>query len=263
MALRLRRRTGRYGRRRYNRRRSSYSKRRYSLTSGGRYSKRARRIGNSKFYRNSSRIYPSKNSLLTAGRGYIPGALVERKFIDITPTSFSLLDFNGGPVNGTMWLLNGCSQGTSVHQRAGVKTTYRELQFNIHMEAPGVTYLPPCFRYLIILDRSPPAAIDATAFANDIFHTPTDYYSPIKPSMQRRITVLYDSRTVPLHPYGVGGSSGIVTVPLKFSTMYKTGGATIADVESNALYLFAFVSTTLTGAAPGILFSSRAIYTDA
>lgn len=182
-----------------------------------------------------------------ATRGYRFPNKGEKKTIDVTHTN------NAVSTTPYIQLMNGCIQGTDYTQRIGRKIYMNSfyLRGSIrNYDASGpIANTTPCVlaRVMVVCDMQPNGTVFA---ATDLLNTATSY-SQLNLNNRDRFKVLMDKQYT-FDPYlfsATASSSFASTVnqiwPMKkykkinMESVFNAGNAgTIADINSNAIYLF-------------------------
>lgn len=151
---------------------------------------------------------------------------VEKKYIDTTATTTS-------PAAGAFVLLNGCTTGTSAITRDGqsikMVSIYENYFWSINAAA-ATTYV----RTVIVLDRQ---ANGAAPSFTDIFVN-SGVLSAANIGNSKRFKIVHDTRKT----LSLNGNEMVrhkKFTKCSIHTEYNTGSAgTIADIQTNSLYLF-------------------------
>lgn len=148
------------------------------------------------------------------------------------------------PAAGTLILLNGCAQGTDYTNRIGRKTVNRSvyLRASLFPITSAASPVGELVRIMCFMDKQPSGSAPAVA---DVL-TSAAVESPQNLNNRDRFVTIFDEVvTLGATNYTAGNISGGMTEP-KFRTWYKqiqcetiwgNTGATIASIESNAIYL--------------------------
>lgn len=213
----------------------------YRGTSRRRYGYLQRNRFNRGALRSANRV-----SSALALRGWIPGGVIERKYIDLTTTNTAVSTTAG------IACLNQMTQGTSAVTRVGNKIVIKSIQckgiFRLEQavdEAVSILAPAQAARFMIILDKQPNGVI---ATATDIFEVNNDVFSPINMQYRERFVVLCD-KLFALGPAASTASAGVVTWgsgTQKIINWYKKcsipvtyGGnaGLMSDLRTNAIYI--------------------------
>jgi hypothetical protein len=155
------------------------------------------------------------------------------------------------------FLLNPTTQGTTGTSRTGRKFKMESLRISALTQSPSNTIQDDVYRFIVFVDKdcrgAAPTVADVLQFTT---FGVTEIVSPRNIDNMSRFRVLYD-KVQPIHPSigaptGVAGSVQIpmiswnVEIPLNTVVRcYNTSVGTIADIETNSVYMMAFaISTT-------------------
>lgn len=163
---------------------------------------------------------------------------VERKTVDQLATNVSPV-----PVAGSLTLLNGCAQGTDYTQRIGRKTVNRSVYLRATIfPTEGTAPLGDIVRILVILDKEPNGAAPVVA---DVL-TSAAPEAPMNLNNRDRFVTISDQI---VECEAGNWSAGNLTTgapkthyvsffkPIKCETIWGGTGATIASIQSNAIYM--------------------------
>lgn len=176
----------------------------------------------------------------------MPGSRGELKWLDSSATTLSV------PAAGGLTLLNGCAPGTGPSQRIGRRIKMKSciIRMTAAADAAGAVVFQGRVKFWLIVDTQSNAL--AATFADVFSGTALQLANAVANLDNRdRFKVLW-KRSVPL---GQGGDSTQAqieaNVPLRVMTTYNAGTAgTIADIQTNALYLCAAYAQGGNTAAP-------------
>lgn len=166
----------------------------------------------------------------------------ELKHVDITC---------GGVINdllGTIVLLNPLSQGTTDTTRIANDVHNTSIQFRGCITSDSViadgSQSSCIVRVLVFWDRQ---ANGATVSMSDVFDQSVvteEWFAPYNMDYQKRFKILYD-KTFTVNPnYGLATVQQGYKVPFRFKiplgreTKYDGNAGTVADIETNALYMY-------------------------
>lgn len=218
-------------------------------------------------YRSSKRRKTSRTKyqgLVPTYRGFTPRAFRrgEWKYVD---TSLGF-DINTGALGS---LLNGLQPGSSASQRIGMNCEFKSLEFRARVTSTAATGVDQYCRMLIVQDKQSNGV--APGIGDILINASTT--APRNLANRKRFRILWDKT------FAMGGNLNAAgtpsTVPnlrnfkayMKFRpairTEYNTGVAgTIADINSNSLYLVT-IGTEAAGATDaGLVGYIRLRYTD-
>lgn len=207
---------------------------------------------------------PSKRQRSSGGgyRGRTPASTYqprapqgEWKYLDVS--------LNGSvDSTGAYLLLNGLVPGTGATQRVGMKITIKSLELRGYWGVTPATGVDQIARYAIVLDKQPNGATPAVGnhlLANNVL-------SPRSLTQRKRYKTLLD-KTRAFNATAEPGSFAPFYYYMKLSRPlvvdYNSGTAgTVADISSNALYLYT-VSTQAAGVTASLIYGyCRIRYTD-
>lgn len=203
----------------------------------------------------------------------VRGLKPEVKYIDVDCSTTNV------PLTGSVIHLTPIAQGTAINTRVGdlVSTLWWELNFQARFTDSVLTSVSqdPSFRFYVIRDNQ--QAPDTAPTANLLVDQPA--FPPIQllelqSTMQKRFTVLYDSKPQLLNPgiFSVGTPNTSVVFPFKvFFNLHRKckgqvrfNGANGTDQQKGALYLVVCSNMIDASVQPTFDFSgtSRVAYTD-
>lgn len=193
-----------------------------------------------------SRRYGQMRAVAMRPGGWIsgPGARGELKAIDVSLTGTAM---NSTPL---FTLLNGCARGDDIGERTGRQITPTKLSIRGYSQVTSGTGIDQCHRFIVFIDHQPngaaPTVTDLLTASSVVANTNLDN--------RNRFTIVMD-RMFQLNASAESGSKRNinVTIPLKMATTFNSGNAgTIADIQTNSLYLLTF-SDVAAGATAGFV----------
>lgn len=180
---------------------------------------------------------------------YLKGLInVEKKYLDVSGTLTPVVALSAS-------LLNGIAQGDTSITRDGdsVKIVSLLINFNFVMNASASASR---IRIIILRDKQSNAAAPAGSV---ILESDTNILSPRNIDYGKRFKVYKDFMVVVNTDFPEKAMK-IVLSKLKFHTKYIDGGATIASIATNSLYLLAMSDEGTN--TPSINYYSRIRYID-
>lgn len=150
---------------------------------------------------------------------------------------------------GTLYLLNGTTQGDNINQREGRQIYVQSIQSNFRAEwNSGAVTSPGTYRVILFYDKQSNGAAPAVS---DLLDTSTALSCDALRNLnnRKRFKILLDRRYA-LTPTGASNSAIVDSFYLKkfITTQYNAGTAgTVADISSNALYLLACSDEAVNG----------------
>lgn len=203
----------------------------------------------------------------------VRGLKPETKYIDVS------LSTSNVPTAGTVIHLTPVAQGTAVNARVGdlISTVWFEINFQARFTDSVLTSInqDPTFRFFVIRDnQQAPDTAPTAAQLVDQPSLPNICLFELQSTMQKRFTVLFDSKPQLLNPgiFSVGTPNTSVVFPFKTQFNFRRrckgqvryNGANGTDQQKGALYLV--VLSNMVDVTPAGTFdfsgSSRVAFTD-
>lgn len=194
-----------------------------------------------------------------AGR---PGSRGELKWLDTTSTSAAV------SVSGGLALLNGCAPGTGPSQRIGRRINMKSLilRFTFGAATASSTIFQGRIKIWIVADTQANATTPAFS---DIFTAPAQCLANAVANLDNRdrFKVLWKKSVLLDQAGGHPAAYFDANIRLRCTTTYNAGTAgTVADIQTNALYLVAaYTQATSTVAPtndPRLTYYARVRYSD-
>lgn len=191
--------------------------------------------------------------------GYAGGAIAasagERKFVDNTVTLAVPLAFTWSAAQ----LLNGLALGTSASTRIGRKIVMKSLLLRYRWQLAATSVGGSPCRILVVYDKQANVAAPAIT---DILFSDT-FTSANNLSNRDRFVTLSDHLTDPVSTGNDFAVSDVIYKNLNLESLFNAGTAgDITDITTGSVYLFACQASTITVAAPALVYMSRIRYTD-
>jgi hypothetical protein len=161
---------------------------------------------------------------------------------------------------GAISLLNGCAQGSDLHERIGRQIHEHILQIDGMLHCTAATGVDQYLRYLVVQDsQSNGTALSITDVLDTVSITSHANVSNLK-----RFRIVLDHK-VYLNASGEPGSGKVVSHSLSLgSTVYFNVGnaGTVADITKNSLYLIVIGSIAPGATAGSGDFQTRIRFSD-
>lgn len=150
---------------------------------------------------------------------------------------------------GTLYLLNGTTQGDGINQREGRQIYVQSVQCNLRAEwNTAASPSPATYRIILFVDKQSNGAAPAVA---DLLDTSTALSCDALRNLnnRKRFKILLDRRYA-ITPTGASNTSIVDDFYLKkfITTQYNAGTAgTIADISSNSIYMLTVSDEAVNG----------------
>jgi hypothetical protein len=174
--------------------------------------------------------------------------------------SLDLVTTLASNTTGAISLLNGCAQGTALHERVGRQIRLRSLTLKGMLSVTAATGVDQFLRYLVVRDSQSNAAAPAITDVLDTVST----VSQANISNVERFAFVLD-RCVYLNAAAEPGAGKSVTysTSLNCATHFNVGNAgTVADITKNSLYLIVIGSVAPGATAGSVDFNTRIRFSD-
>lgn len=194
-------------------------------------------------------------SIAVGGYAGPPSRSGEKKFVDNIITLALPLAFTWSAGQ----LLNGLALGTSASTRIGRKVIMKSLLLRYRWQLAATSVGGSPCRILIVYDKQ---ANVAAPVITDILLSDT-FTSPNNLSNRDRFVTLSDHMTEPIAVQDTYAQASSIWKTLNLETLFNAGTAgNVTDITTGSVYLFACQTSTITVAAPALVYQSRIRYTD-
>lgn len=188
--------------------------------------------------------------------------IFERKFVDTIATATSVS--TDAPV---VTLVNGVAQGSDFTNRIGRKTNWTSLQFKCHFASNAPDQAPQRLKVMVIYDKQPTNALPALT---DILTASTSLAYNNLNNRDRFITLIdnecvmgeTDNPATQTFSHVANTKNIDKYQKVNLTTIFDGTGATLADINTGAIYVVTVGSTT-TATAWTAVWSVRLRFVDA
>ena len=174
----------------------------------------------------------------------------EQKFYDQAGTA---IINNGG---GNFVACNNLSQGDDASTRTGNGVGNKSITIRVNGVWNVLSANPMHnLRVMLVKDKQPNGAFPSAA----TFLQNVSFQSGVKDSSLARFKILYD-KTMAISQYGPGGMNFKISKRLKDFTKYSGNAGTIADIQTNAYWLYLISDQAANG--PSVQYNVRYKFSD-